>query len=392
MASLVWRKDRKQWYSYFNVESGKRTGRPVKKAPRREKISRRERTELQVEADKIQDEERGKIVAESEIDLETAAAIFLEDVQQTKAWRTHERYCSVMSRFVHGVNEGSRIPLRMMSERHIREFRDDRLKVVRLNTVRCDLKIIGRFFSWCRRQREGGTGDRWIGYNPVDDVELPALKNLVNKGPKPKVFPCQEEVRRLLEIVDENGSDEYRALAYLGAFAGMRRSEILELTWGCVDFTSGLLYVEGKSAKPRYIPMTKTVKELLGEIRGKRGPVNPEDDIFPSPATAKVRHRSPHTAKQFNKMLKNELNVEWRHHALRSFFVDYLARADGLTDAARLRVAGHESEDVNRMYQNPDQELVRPALELLESGVFQLREVSWSSGEEARPPRIASIS
>lgn len=58
---------------------------------------------------------------------------------------------------------------------------------------------------------------------------------------------------------------------------GMRRGEILSLTWHNIDFDNGYVYIEyfrAKTKKTRKIPISGTLKDLLLSLRKD----NPESE------------------------------------------------------------------------------------------------------------------
>ena len=76
------------------------------------------------------------------------------------------------------------------------------------------------------------------------------------------------EIDRLLAEL----SDEWRSVAALCAFAGLRVSEALALRWHDVDFASGMLHVPGTktAASKQPVPMTSSLVEELRAHRTRR--------------------------------------------------------------------------------------------------------------------------
>jgi integrase len=347
MASIVWRADRGKWYAYYHI-NGKHTGTPIPEAPARKTLSKHERALLQAEAERIAEGKRD--VAITEIDIETASAFWLDDVKATCSLRTYERYRTTAKLFLdYLVPVGKRIPATNVTMSSIRGFRDNRLNGHAASTVINDLKCLHAMFEWIRKQRTGGI--RWIPENPCEDVDYPkrAVRNVV--------FPTDTEVGKMLAaLVDK--PVEFKALGTLGAFAGMRRNEIILLRWDWVDLDRGLIYAHGKSKQPRPIPIHPKVRVLLDNIP-RLG-----DLVLPSPYAATGQQRSPFVAREFNDWLR-DLGFRWTHHGLRRWFNDRLRQSTGLTASARRLVVGHEDEATNRLYQNPQAEEARPFVEAL---------------------------
>jgi len=347
MASIVWRSDRRKWYAYF-YRAGKQTGTPIPEAPARKTLSKHERAIVQAEAERIA-EDRQDVAIEA-IDLETASAFWLDDIKATCSPRTYERYRSVVKQFGGLMAAKDPVPARNVDSKHIRQFRDWRMKTHADSTVINDLKCLHAMFEWIRKQRTGDV--RWIQENPCEDVDYPkrSVRNVV--------FPTTGEVRQMLDALADKPA-EFRALGTLGAFAGMRRNEIILLRWEWVDFDRGLIYAHGKSKQPRPIPMHPKVRTLLDSIP-RRG-----DLVLPSPYAATGQQRSPFVAREFNDWLR-DLGFAWTHHGLRRWFNDALRLQTTLSASARRLVVGHEDEATNRLYQNPQAEEARPFVESLE--------------------------
>ncbi len=77
--------------------------------------------------------------------------------------------------------------------------------------------------------------NEYIRRNPADACKLPKIT-------KPEIKPFEpEEIARLLK---EAENDDYCNLFITAMFTGMRQGELLGLTWGCVDFESGIITVK----------------------------------------------------------------------------------------------------------------------------------------------------
>ncbi|MEO7677429.1 MAG: site-specific integrase, partial [Verrucomicrobiota bacterium] len=82
------------------------------------------------------------------------------------------------------------------------------------------------------------------GYIPKDFIDLDAL-------PKAKVFPGEirvftpDELSKLLIAAE----DKFVPFLAIGAFAGLRAEEILDLDWADLDIEEGFIKVSARSAK-----------------------------------------------------------------------------------------------------------------------------------------------
>jgi len=82
----------------------------------------------------------------------------------------------------------------------------------------------------------------------------------------------RERVRELRvdeEISYENVErDDYRPVRLFAQITGLRRREVVNMTWPQVDWASGIIRVVGKGDKPHVIPITPEITDLLWPLRG----------------------------------------------------------------------------------------------------------------------------
>lgn len=354
MASIVWRPTARRWYCYYYDGNHQHVGTSLKNAPRRQRLTKRERIAAKAEAEQIEDDHQR--VPADEIDLETAAVTYLEDCRVAKKFQTFERYRSTLSQFV-GLTcpGGRRVRLRNVSDDHVRQFRDHRFANHAATTVRNDLKAVSAFFAWCRQRRDPGTGRRWIEENPAETIAPPADQD---KGRRHKVWPTDAQVQEILESLETQPDRVQYALALFGAYAGMRAGSILHLRCAHVDLHREVLSVYDKSKNPRLIPMHPRIVQFLLDW-----PLDGEM-VFPSPYKATGQRRSPFALRLFNRGLRAK-GYPFTHKALRHYFNDALRRHPSVSDATRLLVVGHEDLQTNRIYSNPSVEEARAAVRSL---------------------------
>ena len=113
--------------------------------------------------------------------------------------------------------------------------------------------------------------------------------------------------------------DEIKLYLALGAFTGMRASEILRLDWGDVNFERGHITVaadKAKTATRRLVPIQPNLMQWLTPYRGRRGKV--------------VSHRADYRAIAF----ANKRGLTWPHNCLRHSYATY--RLAAVADTARV--------------------------------------------------------
>ena len=78
--------------------------------------------------------------------------------------------------------------------------------------------------------------DGLLKTNPFADVEIPAYEN-----PKKKMRPLMDkEISTFLRLIKGHPFEEFY---YVAMFTGMRESELIGLTWDCVDFDKGMVHL-----------------------------------------------------------------------------------------------------------------------------------------------------
>ena len=123
---------------------------------------------------------------------------------------------------------------------------------------------IGVLFSYAKRRR-------MITENPIEFTERPKL---IDKAPE--IF-APDELRALLETAQRTEPSVVPMLA-IGAFAGLRDSEIQQLEWSEVRLDRGFIEVKAakaKSARRRIVPIQPNLAEWLRPYAGLTGVVVP---------------------------------------------------------------------------------------------------------------------
>lgn len=113
-----------------------------------------------------------------------------------------------------------------------------------------------------------------ISQNPVAGVKLPK-----SKREKEEMHPLVDE--QIGQFLQAATGKKHRDLFFVAMFTGMRRNEILGLTWDCIDFTHGTIrlyrqlrpikggfeFAPLKNSTPRTFSPAADVMQTLKEIR-----------------------------------------------------------------------------------------------------------------------------
>jgi integrase len=107
---------------------------------------------------------------------------------------------------------------------------------------------------------------KYTAINPVAETSNPKVGETATETFTPA------EILKLLE----NAPADYVPYLAIGAFAGLRASEIVQLDWSCVDLARRQIFVKAektKSAKRRYVKILDNLAAWLAPHAKKAGPV-----------------------------------------------------------------------------------------------------------------------
>jgi integrase len=149
--------------------------------------------------------------------------------------------------------------------------------------------------------------------NPFKEISKPT------GGTKPEVLTV-EQTARLLEVA----SPEILPYFAIGAFAGLRASEIERLDWRDIDFEENEIAVTGEGHKSeRHVDMLQNLREWLLPLRKHNGKITPEN-----------------FRKHFDSARKAAGIVPWPDNAVRHSFGSYHLKHFGNDALTRLQM-GH---------------------------------------------------
>jgi integrase len=95
-------------------------------------------------------------------------------------------------------------------------------------------------------------------------VELPEVHNIKTED------LSHEQLKTLLQIIEEDHHPYAGAVMKLALFTGMRASEILKLTWEDIDFERGFIRIrDPKGKKTETIPLNESAQEVLESLKGE---------------------------------------------------------------------------------------------------------------------------
>lgn len=177
----------------------------------------------------------------------------------------------------------------------------------------------------------------WVTRNPVDDVEKPAQSNVRVR------YLSQDELSRLLIACRNSRYPNLYLIVILALSTGMRKEEILSLTWKQVDLERERLILEHTiNGQRRSVPLKGRALELIKEhvLQRRSG----SDFLFPGekPSPKKPCRAVPESDRHFDitapwTAARKEAKIsDFRFHDLRHTTASYLA----MNGASLIEIAG----------------------------------------------------
>jgi integrase len=160
--------------------------------------------------------------------------------------------------------------------------------------------------------------------NPATRVKPPKVNNVLVRY----LTPDQEAT--LLEGLPA----KYRPIVIAAVNTGCRQGELLRLTWGDVDWNTGIITIrETKTGDSRRIPMNSLIQGLLSDMQ-KSSDFASQDRIFPLDAR--------YLRRAFDKAVNASNLAPFRFHDLRHTFASRLAM-QGANDRTLMALGGWKS-------------------------------------------------
>lgn len=197
------------------------------------------RPEAEIEMAKILVElDAGTFVEPDNLTLGEFLLTWLEnEIEPNLAPRSIEKYSEIVKR--HIIPALGTIPLQKLKPYHIQQYQSHKLKSGRLDGKPGGLsnKSVRTHIHVLSRALKDAISLQLIKSNPCENIKTPrAKKTTVN-------YLEENEVNILLEYIKENGKDWDYVFISLAIHTGMRRGELLGLSWDNVDFRANKIYV-----------------------------------------------------------------------------------------------------------------------------------------------------
>jgi len=326
-----------RWYIYYNGAKGKRQRRVVKNAKSREEAL----AELK---QAVLNEHYGP-TAEAEkknLGFKEFAQCYLNDYSKVKkrAWEKSDKVY-LNANLIPFFGEYNLVEIDMLLiEKYIAKRLTDDVKKSSINRdLACLRKMLNKAVDW-----------NYLDMNPSAKVKLFPEKDNVRS----RVLTEEEEVRLL-----EESANHLKPILITALSTGMRRGEILKLTWRQIDFEAKQIRVENtKSGRARVVPINQKLNELFINLRSNTG--------YSSFVFFNSRTGKPYTTIKtaFNAACRRA-NIKglWVHDFRRTFACRLLYNGVDIETVKSL--LGHHSIVVTQRYTQSNADRKRVAVESL---------------------------
>jgi integrase len=235
-----------------------------------------------------------------------------------------------------------------ISVNDVDDYKNRRLQRVKPSTVNRELQCIRNLFNLAKKWK------KFFGENPVSASGLIKVENQVER-----ILSADEEQRLL-----DTSPDYLRDIITVALNSGMRRGEILNLTWDWIDLDKKIITLpptHTKSKKVRKIPINSKVRKLFLELKLKSGG---SEFVFPSDNS-----RTGHlewVKRSFMSACKKAGIEGLRFHDLRHTAATRMVE-NGANIVAVKEILGHADLKTTMRYAHPDNSL-KEAIESLATG------------------------
>lgn len=276
--------------------------------------------------------DRGEFVSRSEAEQTTFGEIiqrYMETITPKKRGCQEERI-RLTATLRHRI---TKLSMANLTPQAVAEYRDDRLKSRKANTVIRDLAMMSSIINHARRE--------WgiVIQNPVEMIRKPTMP-----PGRDRVLSESEETRLLAELTPTGRRNSLmQPLVIVAIETAMRRGEILGIRWDHVDLDRRVIFLPlTKNGQSRYVPLSTRAAETLTQL-----PKSPDGRVFPINTAAMEAN--------FMKAVRRAGLLNLHFHDLRHTAASRMARK--LPNVIELAsVTGHTSLQMLKRYYHPKAE------------------------------------
>jgi integrase len=216
--------------------------------------------------------------AESEMAWEEFVELFLEKHAARKPATTLCVYRQCLNAFTEAVKPRK---LAKVSHAVLEDFADRRLREGSARaTVNRDLRHVRAALRWAKRRGLISEAPDFKGVFVREDRKKPAII------PEEDFMAMVGALRKTDLALKRRSPEWWRVFLYVAYYLGLRRSEMLGLTWGHISFDTlevRVMAASSKGRKERVVPMAPELGKVLSQWRENQGKVKSSDEVLPWP-------------------------------------------------------------------------------------------------------------
>jgi len=254
-------------------------------------------------------------------------------VKQKRSWKKDQEH---LKRFNQVFGEKK---LSNITTKDIDDHKQNRLEKVKPATVNRELEVLRHLFYLAKRWK------KFFGENPVSESGLLKVSNQIER-----ILTYDEE-----ELLLCNSAVHLKPIITTALYTGMRKGEILSLTWNDIDLDKSLITVKetvSKSKKSRKVPISSMLRKLFVEQKLKTGW---NEYVFLNPDGKP--YLRPDSLKRCFEGACNRSNIKGlRFHDLRHTAATRMIE-NGANIVAVSKILGHADIKTTMRYAHPDESL-----------------------------------
>jgi len=264
--------------------------------------------------------------------------------RDNRAWATDKARAQHLLRHLGPVNA------EQLRERHVEEYRQKRSTETTKRGHAPTAATLDREVELLKRVLNYNVRLGLLTHNPI------AHAPLLNKPNTRSTTLTQDDFEALVNAAKK----DLRAVLVVAHETGMRKEELLSLTWQQVDLKNGTIRLEAqdtKTERARLVVLTQRALQTLKALPRKK-----RHYVFNNPKTGT---RWQDIRKAFAQACKDAgLKNVWFHDQRRTFVTN--ARKAGVPESVVMRMSGHRSRKVFDRYNIVDHEDLKNAVRMIE--------------------------
>jgi integrase len=324
---------KERWYIYYRAKSRQYVRKAVKGAASRAEALK----VLQQKVTEIFRDSNGMKKPKTRVTFSELAKTYLANTTPLKDWRTNKYRLDLNL-----IPFFGKFYLDEITPMHIEEYRSLRLKEIRPITTNRELALLKGMF---KKAIDYG----YVMANPVKKVKMIPEGDCARER-----ILTQEEEERLIAVA----APHFKPFLVIALKSGMRRGEILKLSWPQVDFRNRMVHVvKTKRNKNRVVPMNNAMYKTLQELRAE---ANGSERVY----------QSKHVKNVFETARKKAGLSGLRLHDLRHTFATRLIQS-GVDVFTVQKLLGHSTITMTMRYVHSFESQMRDAVAQLDKKFAQ---------------------